>query len=160
MQRKTIYFIMLTGVFVCLLVLYFFANPFHSKEQKHTDNQILGNFSYEAVAEYEDLTDEYDPSLEAGSELADNNTFITNYELLYDFLTMQAAGSVTYYAAEFLNEHGYGGYHELTIIENTINNDETYPRFICILDDSDKYIEVRYRTDSQEFEFSLIDRIF
>lgn len=160
LNRKMIYFTMLLAVFVCFLVLYFLANPFKNQKQENLADQPLGTFSYEEVIEYEDTTDEYDPSLEPGSELAVNNVYFTNYELLYDFLTMEAAGSISYYAAEFLNIHGFGGYHELTIIKNTINREETYPRFICILDDTNKYIEVRYRTDLQKFEFNMIDKIY
>lgn len=160
LNKKMIYCIMLFAVFISFLVLYFFANPFNNQKQASPANQPLGIFSYEEVAEYEDTTDEYNPSLEPGSGLADNNVYFTNYELLYDFLTMDAAGSISYYAAKFLNTHGFGGYHELTIIKSTINKEETYPRFICTLDYTDKYIEVRYRADLQEFEFNMVDKIY
>lgn len=145
---------------VCFLTLFVLANPFKDKTTENGSVEELGSFSFEEVMEFEDTTDEYDPSLEPGSELAVNNVYFTNYEILYDFLTMDAAGNISYYAAEFLNTRGYGGYHELTILSDTLINEATYPRFICSIDDTDKYIEIRYRTDKQEFEFNMLDKIY
>lgn len=160
MNRKIIISIMIFAVLFCFGLLYFLANPFKKQNPVNPSDLALGNFSYEEAKEYEDTTDEYDPSLEPGSELEENNVYITNYELLYDFLTMDAAGSVSYHAAIFLNAHGYGGYHELTIQKDSIIKDLTYPRFICSIDDTEKYLEVRYRTDLKEFEFDLVDKIY
>lgn len=160
MYKKIFYAAMLLAVFICFLLLYFIANPFKGRIEEEPADQPLGTFSYEEIEEFEDTTDEYDPSLEPGSELAVNNVYFTNYELLYDFLALEAAGSISSHAAEFLNEHGYGGYHELTILKDTISKEDTYPRFICRLDDTEKYIEVRYRTDLKEFAFSFIDSIY
>lgn len=160
MTNKKIFTIFLIlALITSILTLLLLASPF---KKSKTDSKDLpqGKFSFEADTEYEDTTDEYDPSLEPGSELADNNVYFTNFELLFDFLTVDAVGSISYHTAEFLNSHGYGGYHELTILQETINNDITYPRFLCILDDTDKLIEIRFRADQQKFEFSIINNIY
>lgn len=160
MTNKKIFIIFLIiALLSSVLTLLLLASPF---KKGKTDSKDLpqGTFTFEANTEYEDTTDEYDPSLEQGSELADNNVYFTNYELLFDFLTVDAVGSISYHTADFLNAHGYGGYHELTILQETINDDITYPRFLCSLDDTEKLIEVRFRADLKEFEFSIINNIY
>lgn len=149
-----------TAVIIFIAILVMISNPFSGSHSKDPEKE-LGNFVYTPEnAEYEDQTDQYNSSMEAGSELDPNNVYVTNFEKLYDFLPINAASSVSVYAAEFLNEHGYGGYHELTILEDTISSDESYPRFLCVIDDTEKYLEIRYRTDTKEFTFSLTDAIY
>lgn len=157
-KRKSI-IIMTAAAVTGIGLLFVLTGPFGSDKNK-TQNTI-GHFDYqEETGVPEDLTDRYDPSKEPGSEPDPNNVYITNYELLYDFLPVNAAGSVSIYAAEFLNKHGYGGYRELTILKDTVTSDETYPRFICTLDETDKYLEIRYRTDTKEFTFALLNEIY
>lgn len=158
-NKKVFIIFLILAVVSSILTLLLVANPF-KRDKTSSKDLPKGKFSYKADTEYEDTTDEYDPSLEPGSELADNNTYFTNFELLFDFLTMDAAGSISYHTADFLNAHGYGGYHELTILPETINSDITYPRFICSLDDTDKLIEIRYRADLQVFEFNIVNNIY
>ncbi len=158
-ERKNIYLLIFLSVIICVSVLFFLANPF-KKEALEYNGHKLGTFSYEKAGDYIDFTDEYDPSLETGSELDDNNAFVTNYNLLYDFLSIEAAGRLSPCVASFLNEHGYGGYHELTIQKDTIIADESYPRFVCEIDETGKYLEIRYRSDLREFEFNFLDRPF
>lgn len=160
MANKRIFIIFLIiAVASSILTLFILANPF-KRDKTSSKDLPQGKFSFEADTEYEDTTDKYDPSLEPGSELADNNVYFTNFELLFDFLTMDAVGSISYHTADFLNAHGYGGYHELTILQETINDEITYPRFICSLDDTGKLIEIRFRADLQEFEFDIVNNIY
>lgn len=160
MTNKTIFIIFLIlALASSILALLLLANPF-KKNKSESEGLPHGKFSFEADTKYEDTTDEYDPSLEPGSELADNNVYFTNYELLFDFLTVDAVGSISYHTAGFLNAHGYGGYHELTILPETINDDITYPRFMCSLDDTERIIEIRYRANLQEFEFNIVNNIY
>lgn len=158
MERKKIVLIMVSVSIFCIGLLFFLTRP---PGKKDGNENPKGKFTYtESEETPEDLTEQYDPSTEPGSELDANNVYITNYELLYDFLPVSAAGSVSIYAAGFLNEHGYGGYHELTILKNTISPDVSYPRFLCSVDDTDKFLEIRYRTDTEEFSFNLTDDIY
>lgn len=160
MNKKKTIAIMATAVVFCIAMLFIASKPFLNRPTADSDIE-LGNFDYKPAAEeYQDQTDQYDPSMEAGSELDSNNVYITNYEILYDFLPINAAGSVSVYAAEFLNDHGYGGYHELTVLEDTISSDKSYPRFLCIIDDTEKYLEIRYRSDAKEFSFALTNTIY
>lgn len=159
-MKKSIYLSILIAIISSIFVSFTLANPFHEKKESNPPSQTLGTFSYQKENVYKDSTDEYDPSLESGSELSDNNVFVTNYEILYDFLTMEAAGKLSSCVAEYLNAHGYGGYHELTIQKETLIIEETYPRFVCSIDDSNKYLEIRYRSDLHQFEFDLLDYIY
>ncbi len=158
MERKKVILIMVFVSVFSVGLLLFLTRPGTDKENA---DKTIGTFTYTKPEEpQEDLTDQYEPSKEPGSELDPNNVDIVNYELLYDILPVNAVGSISIHTAEFLNEHGYGGYHELTILKDTISSDKTYPRFLCSLDDTEKYLEIRYRVDTKEFTFAILDTVY
>lgn len=102
-------------------------------------------------------TDEYIATPD--DELEYNTYYVgfTNLSLVYDYLTLEATAQISDAAAKYLNDHGYGDIHELTVIEDSIIQDKAYPKFECQMTGvDDKVLEIRYDLAKMEFEFQLL----
>lgn len=147
-------------------------NREHSIEPKSNEGEVnnLSKFNLENVPKEADVDviDEYYNSLSEEDQVlfeevmndgqsVKSRVFITNLNLITDILTLQALSDISGAAGEYLNSHGYSGYHELTIIQDTIIADKYYPKFTCeIKDIPDKKLEIRYNLEKYEFEFQLL----
>lgn len=123
-----------------------------------SDTDELGTLT---ISETEEpiIEDEDDYIGQPGDDIIYKEYYVgfTNLELVYEYLTIDATSRISDEAAEYLNDHGYGECHSLTIIESSIIKDKAYPKFNCTLEGiEDKILEIRYNLEKGEYEFQFI----
>lgn len=118
---------------------------FEAEEQTEEEEEELMDIPFTMDEEYDYIAQEY--------------IYITNLDLVYDLLTIQALQDIESETYDFLNAHGYGESHELTIIEDSIIWEKSYPCFEAKIEGIEgKVIEIRYDLRNQEFEFQFLEK--
>ena len=103
--------------------------------------------------------DNYTGAIDDGFTAQEYYVGFTNLNTVYDILTLQALSDISSEAARYLNNHGFCDIHSLTVIEDSIISDRSYPYFLCRLENNSEIcLEIRYDVESMRFLFDLISQ--
>lgn len=155
MNKKTFYFTLTMALLVFIALLSFFSLSNRKNEKDNKISDELGSITVEP--KLENATDDYEGDADYNLEVKDYYVGFTNLYVVYDLLTLEAISNLPDDVAEFLNTHGYGDIHTLTVIEDSIVFDKAYPYFICSMEGIDNYfVEVRFDVSKGAFELAII----
>lgn len=151
-------FIVVIGIFVCTIDLFseYEIAPTHQETEASEISSELGSINLDSLLD--NSVDDYEGDADYDLEIKDYYVGFTNLDTVHDLLPLEAISDLSDDLAEFLNIHGYGDVHTLTVKEDSIVYDRSYPYFICTMDDIDNsFVEIRYDISKNEFEFSIVN---
>lgn len=157
LTKKSIILIALIAVIACVGVMVLVLNI--NIKRGNEDNSSIGNFNApETDVEVDSFPgDDYVATEDDEIEYKDYYVTFTNLNVVYEYLTLEATSNICDDTAAYLNEHGYGHVHSLTILEHTVVKEKAYPMFVCSLEGiSDKQLEIRYSLEDMQFEYKFI----
>lgn len=133
--------------FACIFALYGgFRGPTSPSEMaKHGQLQL----NDELLIEQPDTAEQMDDDTSS-----DEINLIGYYDIV-DLFTISALDQMYPEIRTYLNQHGYADAFNLTIIESSIESNRGYPRFICQVEDTNAYLEVRYDISKKQYEFQI-----
>ena len=155
MNKKAFILTLIMGIATFALLLSYFILLERKDSKRKEKSSELG----EITIEEQEVSNEDNYEGDADYEIDVKEYYVgfTNLNLVYDVLTLDAISALPDDAALFLNQHGYGDVHSLTIIEESIVLDPSYPYFVCTLDGiSGAELEVRYDLSKATYEFAII----
>ena len=170
-MEKNRIFIIIGAVIICTVAIIIvnkdrLFTKSSNESDTQTETETLGDLNINATED--DLYEQgYDLSIDGPIYAEDtdtsavkNNTVVyQNLELVYDLFTLQALADITDETYKYLNMHGYSETQKLTIIEESIIYEKSYPYFEAEAENlENKILEVRYHLDTQTFEFNIREK--
>lgn len=156
---KNIYLLIILFAFIiCLGTILIISHPGKKRDLSSYAQEENMNGSLELPIQSSSTVpeDDYTGAFDDGFIAEEYYVGFTNLNTVYDLLTLQALSEISSEAAGYLNEHGFGDVHSLTIIESSIVYDRSYPYFLCRLENVNHIcLEIRYDIESMQFAFDL-----
>lgn len=104
----------------------------------------------------ETVVDQPDTAEDMDDELTVDDINLIGYYDIADLFTVSALDRMYPEIRSFLDLHGYANAFNLMIDEDSIISDRGYPRFLCQIENSDSYLEVRYDISKGLYEFQIM----
>lgn len=148
--KKTILLIVI-AVTLAIIFGLLFTHYTNSNVNSSSDETSMGTLEIKE----EVIQDDYEAGSSDGLEEESIYVAVNHSEYLTNILTLQALSEISDQAAQYLALHGYANSHSITVIENSIIAEKSYPYFECEIDETDKILCVRYHLETMEYEFEI-----
>lgn len=109
----------------------------------------------ELLIEDETVVEQPDGAEDMNDNLTVDDINLIGYYDIVDLFTVSALDRMYPEIRNYLDLHGYADAFNLTIDEDSIISDRGYPRFLCQIENTESYLEVRYDISKGLYEFQI-----